>query len=40
VPYREVLGQYAEQATRVLDQVYIPSDAKEYVKQYFTELGK
>jgi hypothetical protein len=40
VPYREVLGQYAEQATRVLDQVYIPSDAKEYVKQYFTELGR
>ena len=40
VPYREVIGQYAEQATRMLDQIYIPSDAKEYVKQYFTELGK
>jgi hypothetical protein len=40
VPYREVIGEYAEQATRMLDQIYIPSDAKEYVKEYFTQLGK
>jgi hypothetical protein len=39
-PYNEVLGQYAEQATQALARAYVPPDAKEYVKQYFTELGK
>jgi len=39
-PYKEVVREYAERATEALDRTYIPSDAKEYVKQYFTELGK
>lgn len=39
-PYKEIIGQYAEQATQALAQVYVPADAKEYVKEYFTELGK
>ena len=39
-PYKEVYGDYAEQATRALEGAYIPADAKEYVKEYFTELGK
>jgi hypothetical protein len=39
-PYREVYGDYAEQATQALESTYIPADAKEYVKEYFTELGK
>jgi hypothetical protein len=39
-PYREVYGEYAQQATQALESTYIPADAKEYVKEYFTELGK
>ncbi len=39
-PYKEVIGQYARQATDALERDYIPPDAKEYVKQYFTALGK
>jgi hypothetical protein len=39
-PYREVYGDYAQQATHALEGSYIPADAKEYVKEYFTELGK
>lgn len=39
-PYTEVIGEYAERATHALESAYIPTDAKEYVKQYFTGLGK
>jgi len=39
-PYKQVIGDYVKQATQALEQVYIPADTKEYVKQYFTELGK
>ncbi|MBF6611883.1 MAG: hypothetical protein IVW55_02005 [Chloroflexi bacterium] len=39
-PYTEVIGKYASQATDALAHVYVPADAKEYVKEYFTELGK
>ena len=39
-PYNEVLGQYTDQATEALERAYVPPDAKEYVKEYFTELGK
>ncbi len=39
-PYKEVYGAYAQQAAQALEGQYIPSDAKEYVKEYFTELGK
>jgi len=39
-PYTQVLGQYAKEATQALDREYIPSDAKDYVRTYFTELAK
>jgi hypothetical protein len=39
-PYKEVIGQYAERATESLDRAYIPPDAKDYVREYFTQLGK
>lgn len=39
-PYKEVIGEYVAAATRSLESTYIPADAKEYVKDYFTELGK
>lgn len=39
-PFTEVLGQYAQRAATALDRAYIPQDAKEYVRDYFTELGK
>jgi hypothetical protein len=39
-PYREVIAEYARQATEALDRAYVPSDAKEYVREYFSELGK
>ncbi|MDQ3707106.1 MAG: hypothetical protein M3437_18150 [Chloroflexota bacterium] len=39
-PYREVLAEYARQATEAIDRAYVPPDAKEYVKNYFSELGK
>jgi len=39
-PYKEVIGQYAEQATQALDKQFVPADAKEYVKDYFAQLGK
>jgi hypothetical protein len=39
-PYTEVIGKYAEQATQALDRVYIPADARDYVKNYFIQLGK
>jgi hypothetical protein len=39
-PYNEVFGQYSQKATESLERAYVPPDAKEYVKDYFTELGK
>jgi len=39
-PYKEVIGDYAEQATQALERTYIPADAREYVKNYFSQLGK
>jgi hypothetical protein len=39
-PYNEVLGKYTEQATQALERAYVPPDAKEYVRDYFTALGK
>lgn len=39
-PYKEVIGEYAVKASQALDQTYVPAEAKEYVKNYFTELGK
>jgi hypothetical protein len=35
-----VLGQYSEQAIEALDRAYVPPDAKEYVRDYFSALGK
>jgi hypothetical protein len=39
-PYKEIIGQYAEEATQALDKQYVPAEAKEYVKDYFAQLGK
>jgi hypothetical protein len=39
-PYKQVIGEYAEKASQALDKTYVPADAKQYVKDYFTELGK
>jgi hypothetical protein len=39
-PYQQVIGNYVQQATQALDSVFIPADAKDYVKNYFTALGK
>ena len=39
-PYTEVLGQYVQRAAEALERAYIPQDAKEYVRDYFTILGK
>lgn len=39
-PYKEVIGQYAAQATDALERAYIPPDAKDYVRDYFSGLGK
>jgi hypothetical protein len=39
-PYREIIGEYARLAMQALDRTYIPSDARQYVRDYFTELGK
>ena len=39
-PYKQVIGDYAQKAAQSLDKTYVPSDAKQYVKDYFTELGK
>ena len=39
-PYKEVIGEYADMASRALDKTFVPADAKEYVRDYFTELGK
>lgn len=39
-PYKEVIGRYAQQATDALERAYIPPDAKDYVRDYFSGLGK
>jgi hypothetical protein len=39
-PYREVLTEYSRQATEAIERAYVPPDAKQYVKDYFSELGK
>lgn len=39
-PYNEVIGQYAQQATDALEKAYVPPDAKSYVRDYFSSLGK
>ena len=39
-PYTEVIGQYVQRAADALERAYIPQDAKEYVRDYFTQLGK
>lgn len=39
-PYTQIIGQYAQKATQALERAYIPSDAKQYVKDYFTALSQ
>jgi hypothetical protein len=38
VPYREVYGDYAEEAGAALDGSYIPLGMKQYVRDYFSSL--
>ena len=40
VPYREVYQRYMDAASQALEQSYIPSGLKDYVKGYFEELGQ
>jgi hypothetical protein len=35
-----VLGEYSDRAIEALDRAYVPPDAKQYVRDYFTALGK
>lgn len=39
VPMRDVLPAYEGAAARALEQEYIPSGMREYVREYFTQLG-
>ncbi len=39
-PYTQVLGKYSEQAIQALNKAYVPPDAKDYVRDYFSGLGK
>jgi hypothetical protein len=38
VPYREVYGDYAEEAGAALEGSYIPLGMKQYVRDYFSSL--
>ncbi len=40
VSYRQVLQQYQDAANQALEQSYIPSTLREYVKAYFLGLGE
>ena len=39
-PFTQVLEEYAQRAATALDHAYIPQDAKQYVRDYFAQLGK
>jgi hypothetical protein len=39
-PYKEVLRDYAQRATEALDNTFIPPDARQLVRNYFTGLGQ
>lgn len=39
-PYKEVIAEYARQASEAIERAYVPPDAKAYVKDYFSQLGK
>ena len=38
VPYDQVFSSYLDSANQAMDQSYIPSGLKDYVRQYFSEL--
>ena len=40
VPYRQVIQSYRDAANQALEQSYIPSGLKDYVKAYFLGLGE
>jgi hypothetical protein len=38
VPYSQVYQQYAQIAGQAMEQAYIPSGLRDYVKEYFSQL--
>ena len=38
VPYHEVYYEYLDTANRAMEQTYIPSGLKDYVRAYFSQL--
>jgi hypothetical protein len=38
VPYDEVFGAYQDAADRAMEQSYIPSGLKDYIREYFSQL--
>lgn len=38
IPYEEVYYDYLEAAAEAMDQIYIPSGLKDYVREYFSQL--
>lgn len=38
VPYTEVYYNYLEAANQAMDQTYIPSGLRDYVREYFSQL--
>ena len=38
VPYHEVYYHYLDTANRAMEQSYIPSGLKDYVREYFSRL--
>jgi hypothetical protein len=38
VPYREVFYDYLDAANQAIEQSYIPSGLKDYVREYFSQL--
>jgi hypothetical protein len=38
-PFTRVVGQYRDAAAQALDRSYIPSDAKQYVRDYFDSIA-
>ena len=38
VPYYEVYYEYLDAATRAMEQAYVPTGLREYVREYFSQL--
>jgi hypothetical protein len=38
MPYYEVFQSYLDSASQAIEQTYIPSGLKDYVREYFSNL--